>query len=307
MPVPGELAAGSCGGSFDGDWHTEEHRGACRLGFRVAGVLHDEVSPLQRIRVYDTPFFGRVLTLDDLVMLTERDEFVYHEMLVHVPLLSLESPRSLLVVGGGDCGCIREALRHPTLERIVQCEIDERVTRVCEEWFPWVAETIADPRVELVFADAVELIAGSAEAFDVVVIDSTDPVGPAAALFRQAFYRQVARSLRRGGVMSAQTESPHWDAPLVGAIYRELRGAFRQVHAYLGNIPSYPSGGWSWAWASNDRAPDGFFDEGRAAAIAETCRYYNPALQRAAFALPNHARRAVDGEDPFAYLGGAQE
>jgi spermidine synthase len=289
-----------CGtGSFDGQWLTEEDQGAMRFGIRVDSVLYEERSPYQRIRVCDSRFFGRVLTLDDLVMLTERDEFVYHEMLVHVPLCSIPDPRSVAVIGGGDCGCIREALKHPTIERVVLCELDERVTRVCEEWFSWVRECARDRRVELVFDDGVRFIERRAAEFDLIVIDSTDPIGPAVGLFQGDFYRSVAKALKPGGVMTAQTESPHWDPRGIASIYHQMRQAFGHIATYLGFIPTYPSGCWSWAYASNDRRPDAHFDRARAERIGASCHYYNADLQRAAFALPNFARRAVNGENPF--------
>ena len=166
-------------GRVSGDWYYEENAGTTRFGIRVTEKLHEERSAFQKLVVYETAFFGRVLTLDDVVMLTERDEFVYHEMLVHVPLCSMPEPRRVLIVGGGDCGALREALKHPNLERVVQCDIDERVTRVSEKFFPWVGKTLTDPRAELVFGDGIDYVKRHATSFDLVVVDSTDPVGPA--------------------------------------------------------------------------------------------------------------------------------
>jgi spermidine synthase len=281
-------------------WYYEENAGAARLGIRVRELLHEETSPYQKLSVYDTVFFGRVLTIDDVVMLTERDEFVYHEMLVHVPLCSMPQPRRVLIIGGGDCGALREALKHPGIEKVVQCDIDERVTRVSEKYFPWVGEACRDPRAELVFADGIDYVTRHPESFDLIVVDSTDPVGPATGLFVRDFYAAVSRALRPGGVMTAQTESPHWDPDLVASIYREIRASFRHADAYACWLPTYPSGCWTLAYASPDRRHDDFFDEQRAFDIETTCRYYNRALQRGAFALPTFARDAVYGAvDPF--------
>lgn len=287
-------------GLVDGDWFYEEDQGATRLGIRFAEHLHSERSPWQKIDVYRSDFHGHVLTLDDLVMLTTRDEFVYHEMLVHVPLCAIESPREVLIIGGGDCGCIREALRHPSIERVVQCEIDERVTRVSEKFYDWVRPTIADPRVELVFDDGVKYIENNRDRFDLVIIDSTDPIGPAVGLFLSDFYRKVAAALRPGGVMAAQTEAPFWYPVEMGRIHAQMREAFSTVEHYWGTIPTYPSGSWTWAFASNDRRPGDGFDEGRAAEIEKGTRYWNADIQRACFQLPNFVRRAIAGEDPFA-------
>ena len=282
------------------DWYTEEHRGMTRLGLRVEERLHDETTPYQRIEIYRTPFFGNLMTLDGLVMFTERDEFVYHEMLVHVPLCAHPDPKQVLVIGGGDCGCVREALRHPGVERVVQCEIDQRVTELSREYFEWPAATLQDPRAEFLFADGVRYIEEHADSFDVIIIDSTDPIGPAVGLFTPDFYRATRRALRSGGICTAQTESPHWDPRLVGDIQAAMREAFQYVDLYLGHIPTYPSGTWSWSFASQDRRWDEPFDRERADRIAADSRYYNAELHRAAFALPNFVREAVEGGDPFA-------
>ncbi len=295
--IPAALLEGSelpeTTGSFDGCWYAEEDFGAVKLCIRVADKLHEEKSEYQKITVYDTAFFGRLLTLDDVVMLSERDEFVYHEMMIHVPLCSMPDPGSVLIIGGGDCGALREVLRHPCIERVVQCDIDERVTRVCESHFPWVHAAVADPRAELLFADGVRYIEEHQSSFDLIVIDSTDPKGPAVGLFLRDFYQSVARALKPGGVMTAQTESPHWEAAMVGAIYAEQRAAFEHNSAYICSIPTYPSGCWTLAYASNDRGHDDYFASERAAALARDCLYYNAEIHSAAFALPNFVARTV--------------
>lgn len=303
--IPAALVEGSqlpeTTGSFDGRWYSEEDFGAVKLCIRVADKIHEEKSAYQKITVYDTPFFGRLLTLDDVVMLTERDEFVYHEMMIHVPLCSIPEPRSVLIIGGGDCGALREVLRHPCVGRVVQCDIDERVTRVCEAHFPWVDAATADPRAEIIFADGVRYIAEHQNSFDLIVVDSTDPKGPAVGLFLRDFYRSVARALKPGGVMTAQTESPHWEAAMVGAIYAEQRQAFKHSSAYVCSIPTYPSGCWTLAYASNARRHDDYFAADRAAALESECLYYNAQIHSAAFALPNFAALAVgSGTNPFA-------
>lgn len=283
------------------EWIIEEDQGASCLGFKTLKKLHEEHSPYQKLCVYDTALFGKLLALDDVLMLSERDEFVYHEMLVHVPLCSLPEPKRVLIVGGGDCGCLREVLKHPGVEHVVQCELDERVVRVCQRFFPWVSPSIDDPRAELVFEDARAYLEASSDHFDLIIVDSTDPKGPAAQLFRREFYQIVATRLTDGGVLTAQTESPAWDPLMVGAIYGELRQAFSMTCSYLAMTPSYPSGCWSLAYASQQGRPAaGPIDAQRASQVAKACLYYNPQIHRAAFALPNFARRVVAGEDPFA-------
>ena len=287
------------GGLRDG-WFVEEDQGSTRLSLRVDEHLHSERSPYQKIDVYRSGFHGVFLTLDDLMMVTERDEFVYHEMLTHVPLSTMQSPRSVLVIGGGDCGCVREVLRHPSVERVVQCEIDERVTRVSERFFDWVPAVVADPRVELVFDDGVAYVEDHADSFDLVIVDSTDPIGPAVGLFQEDFYAKVRRSLRPGGVMCAQTESPFANAKVIGAIESQIRAVFDVTELYWGSIPTYPAGTWSWTWASGDRRPGPPVDDVRASALESSTRYWNRRIQTACFALPSFLRRAIEGTDPFA-------
>lgn len=287
-------------GGYDGDWLYEDD-GLNRAGIRVQRELHRERSEFQELAVYETPFHGRVLTLDGLVMFSERDEFVYHEMLVHVPLCAVTEATNVLIIGGGDCGCLREVLRHPGVARVVQCDIDERVTEVSRDHFSWVAGAMADPRAELVFDDGIRYVAETRETFDLVVIDSTDPMGPAVGLFQEPFYRNVSRVLKPGGIMTAQAEAPNWAAGLMGRIHAEQRKVFRQVHGYFGMIPTYPSGSWSWSFATDRSAADvtAIQDMERAVELAEHCLYYNPEIHLGAFQLPNFMRRAAQGDNVF--------
>jgi spermidine synthase len=305
--IPQTLLDGGAGpknhGFVDGEWFFEDDHGSTRFGLHLEATLHEERSAFQKIGVYDTSYFGKLLTLDDIVMLTERDEFVYHEMIVHVPLCSIPEPRSVLIVGGGDCGTLREALHHPGIERVVQCEIDERVTQVCKDHFPWVRDVIADERAELVFGDGVKYVEGHRGQFDLIVIDGIDPKGFAVSLFLRDFYESVGRALKPGGVMTAQAESSFWSPKMVTSIFAELRAGFRHTAAYMSWIPTNLSGCWNMAYASNDRGHDDYFDVTRAAELASRCRYYNPDIHKAAFALPNFARDVVEGlGNPFAHL-----
>jgi spermidine synthase len=173
----------------------------------------------------------------------------------------------------------------------VLCEIDERVTRVCQQWIPSVAGALEDPRVELVFADAVEYVRRHTGVFDAVLVDSSEPIGPAAGLFEGSFFADLRRALRPGGIVSAQTESPFYAADTVRNVFREIRGVFQQVHGYIGSIPTYPSGCWTFALASDERSP-AMLDERRAAALR--CKYFNLGIARGAFALPEFARLLID-------------
>ena len=303
--IPQELVVGGAMpptlGLIEDDWYYEEDMASTRMGIKIEKKLHQQQSQYQKIAVYQTAFFGKLLTLDDVVMLTERDEFVYHEMLTHLPLCSIPNPKQVLIIGGGDCGCLREVLKHPDIEKVVQCDIDREVTQVCEKYFGWTQPAAQDPRAQLLFEDGVALIENSPKRqYDLVIIDSTDPVGMGVGLFLRDFYKKVARVLKPGGVMVAQTESPHFDTRMYTAIYRELATVFPKVSSYLGFIPTYPSGCWSWAYASLDRFANDYFDSDRAGQIEKSCKYYNQDIQQAAFVLPNFVKRALDNDNLFA-------
>ena len=271
-------------------WFYEHYRDTSATGIRTTGLLHAERSEYQSIAVHETAGHGRLLTLDDMVMVTELDEFVYHELLSHVPLCVHANPRQVLVVGGGDGGTVREVLRHASVERVVLCEIDERVTRVCQEFMPSIAGQLDDPRVELVFADAAAYVKDSPGCFDAILVDSTEPIGPAAALFGEAFFRDLAQALRPGGVISSQAESPFYAPELVRSLFAAVRRVFASVHGYYGVIPTYPGGGWVFCLASHERSPE-HVDLDRAAALAT--RYYSPGVARGAFALPPFMQELV--------------
>lgn len=264
-------------------WFYEHYRDVSAVGIRTTGLVHAERSAYQSIAVHETAGHGRLLTIDDMVMATELDEFVYHELLTHVPLCVHADPREVLVVGGGDGGTVREVLRHASVEHVVLCEIDERVTRVCQAHLPSLAGALEDPRVELVFADAAAYVANQRARFDAILVDSTEPIGPAAALFGEAFFRDLKAALRPGGVISSQAESPFYAPEVVRELFGVVGRVFTSVHGYLGVIPTYPGGGWVFCLASDARGPS-HVDLERAAALG--CRYYSPAIAAAAFALP---------------------
>ena len=264
-------------------WFYEHYRDASAIGIHTTALVHEERSEFQSIKVFDTVAHGRLLTLDDMVMLTELDEFVYHEMLIHVPVCTHPSPRQVLVVGGGDGGCVREALKHPTVERVVQCEIDERVTRVCQEFVPSVAGAVDDPRCELVFTDAVQYVRDNPGVFDVIAVDSTEPIGPAEALFGKAFFEDVKAALRPGGIVTAQAESPFYAPEVLKGLFGAVRPTYAHVHGYVAGIPTYPGGLWTFLFASDERRPTEV-DLARATALEG--RYYGPPVAAGAFQLP---------------------
>ncbi|NDY43235.1 polyamine aminopropyltransferase [Dissulfurirhabdus thermomarina] len=276
-------------------WYTERHLPDAGLTLRVRETLYTGRSAFQSIEVLDTPAFGRMLLLDGLVMLTERDEFVYHEMIAHPALFTHPAPRDVLVVGGGDGGTVREVLKHGGVRRVVLCEIDEMVVEVARRFFPEVASGLSgDPRVEIAFEDGARYVEAHPGAFDVILVDSTDPVGPAEALFAEAFFRGCRGALREGGLLAAQCESPYYHLDVIRRVRSGLAAAgFPVVRFYTGGIPTYPSGTWCWVMASLGPDPVRDFDAARAAAAGLATRYYSPGLHAGAFALPRFLAEAV--------------
>jgi spermidine synthase len=276
-------------------WFYEHYRDVSAIGVNTTGLLHKEKSPYQEIAVYSTKGHGRLLTLDDMVMVTELDEFAYHDLLTHVPLCLHAEPKRVLVVGGGDGGTVREVLRHPGVEEVVLCEIDERVTRVCQQFIPSIAGALEDPRVNLHFEDAVAYIQNHEGHFDAILVDSSEPIGPAEGLFGASFLANVRDALRPGGVMSAQAESPFYAPEVITSFFANARESFASTHAYTGVVPTYPGGLWTFMFASRERSPDDL-DASRADQLR--ARYLDAGAISAAFALPPFVRALVEGVKP---------
>ncbi len=266
------------------------------FGLKVTAKLHGECSPYQSIEVYDTLKFGRLLVIDGYIMLAQRDNFLYHEMLVHPALFTHAGPRRVIIIGGGDCGSLTEALKHEGVEQVTQIEIDERVTRVSERYFPELTAGIADPRARLRFTDGIAWMrAAPAASADVIIVDSTDPIGPAKGLFESAFYAQCHRVLAPGGMLAHQSESPFLHLELIRAMRLAMREAgFHAVATLDFPQPVYPSGWWSATLARKGANLDGFRETAAERRAFET-RYYSPATHRAALALPPFVLEALEG------------
>lgn len=279
--------------NLDHNWFTETSSGF-GLALKIKSRLHEERSEYQRIEVFETVSFGNLLTLDGLVMLTSRDNFIYHEMLSHPALFRHRAPNDVVIVGGGDCGTLREVLRHEEVGSAIQIELDERVTRVCEQYFPELCEANNDPRATLLFQDAIAWMRDAEpDSADVILLDTTDPVGQASRLFGEAFYRDCYRALRGGGIVVAQSESPLFDLDLLKEINQGLRSAgFDSVQSLPFPQCTYPSGWWS-ATMAGKQIDVSSFDGVRPCNIAT--RYYNTDLHRGVLALPEFMRVALAG------------
>ena len=273
-------------------------------GFRYVyegELLASEQSPFQKIEVFRQASFGTMLVLDGLVQTTERDEFVYHEMLTHVPLLSLEEPKRVLIVGGGDGGTLRHVLMHPSVERAVMVEIDERVTSLCRQHMPTIGgEAFDDPRADVRFADGIAYVMDGGESFDAILIDSSDPVGPGEGLFTPDFYRAAAGRLNPGGVLASQSGSPYVQQDELHRTQRCARAAFADVRPYLAGIPTYPGTMWSFTLAGERLELDAAAAERRATErkIDAETRYWTPQLQQGAFAVPKIVHEVTAEEGP---------
>lgn len=272
---------------LDGGWFTEiaaEEGVALSLQGRRLQV---EQTPFQTVEIYETDSFGTMMVIDGCVMLTDRDGFIYHEMLAHPVLFTHPSPRRVLIIGGGACGTLREVLKHKGVESVVQVELDERVTRLSELHFPELTESNVDPRAHLVFGDGIPWVQGAADgSLDVIIIDSTDPVGPAEGLFSEDFYKQCLRVLRAEGLVVQQSESPFFYPETIVDMHRALRSAgFMDSRTLNFPQPTYPSGWWSATLAKKDGRLNSYRRRDAEHKGFET-RYYSAAVHETSFVLP---------------------
>ena len=281
--------------ALDKNWFVEI---APEAGFaqalKIRGKLHEEQTPYQKLEIYATEDWGNLMTLDGLVMLTARDNFVYHEMMSHPPIMTHPDPRRVAIVGGGDCGTLREVLRHPAIEKVFQVEIDEAVTRAAEKYFPELTEANDDPRAELLFVDALEWMKQRRpNSLDVIIVDSTDPAGPAVGLFQRAFYADCLRALGETGVLVQQSESPLLHLDILKAMRAEMKSAgFAQLRTYQFCQPTYPSGWWSatLAGVGVDLLD---FREQDARELSFEGRYYSADMHRGGMAMPPFVVKAL--------------
>ncbi|HUF86899.1 MAG TPA: polyamine aminopropyltransferase, partial [Thermohalobaculum sp.] len=279
-------------------WSVESLYDDRALMLRENRVLYDSETAHQRLRLFENPRFGRVLTLDGVVQLTEADEFIYHEMLAHVPILAHGQARRVLIIGGGDGGMAREVLRHPSVEQVTMVEIDAGVVEFSRKYLPGVsAGAFDDPRLELVIADGAAFVRDSQARFDVVISDSTDPIGPGEALFTESFYANVRRRLAEGGIFATQNGVPFQQADELAATMRAFRALFRDATCYLATVPTYWGGPMAFGWGTDGGARGTGLAtlEARFADARITTRYYTPEVHRAAFALPGYVRELTEG------------
>ncbi|HHW21646.1 MAG TPA: polyamine aminopropyltransferase [Clostridiaceae bacterium] len=280
-------------------WFTEYHTENARFSIKVDKPIISVKSEFQRIDVFDSCDFGRVLVLDGYLMLTEKDEFIYHEMMTHVPMAVNPDIRDVLVIGAGDGGIIRELASYDSIRRMDMVEIDKLVVDVCREYFPHLSCKLADPRVHIYYEDGYKFISSKNNEYDLIIVDSTDPFGPGENLFKEDFYRKCCNALKASGIMVNQHESPYYpdDALAVQKTHKHIKSIFPIAMVYQAHIPTYPSGHFLFGFASKGLDPIADLNPGWASFGLNT-RYYNTDLHKGCFALPNYVKELLNSDIP---------
>lgn len=271
-------------------WYTEKQTENFGITAKVTNTVHVEKTEFQDLAVIDTIEFGRMLVLDGMVMTTVRDEFVYHEMITHVPLNTHPQPKNVLVIGGGDGGAIREIVKHPLVEKATLVEIDRRVVEVSRQYLPEISCALDDPKVTVIYDDGIKHVRENPDTYDVILVDSTEPVGPAVELFSGGFYSSIFAALKEDGLFVAQTESPFFNPGLITSCYRDISKVFPLAKLYLASIPTYPSGLWSFTMGSKKYDPETI---DIAEIPAYVTKYYTPRVHQGAFKLPKFAENLI--------------
>ena len=260
----------------------------------VTEYYFSQKTEYQQVDVFETAEFGTVLALGGVVNVTERDELGYHEMIAHVPLMSHPDPKRVLIIGGGDGGTMREVCKHESVEEAVQVEIDEVVVDACRKWLPETAKGYDSPKANLIIGDGLDYVKNAPDgSFDVILVDSTDPVDAGVVLFTEEFYRSCHRVLRDDGILVPQSDSLIFRLENVEHVTRTLSGIFDDVHVYTTHVPTYPGGLWSFTFASKGPDPRAALDQERLRALEPQLRYYSGEMHQAAFALPAGVRDQI--------------
>lgn len=280
-------------------WYTEQHTDYVRFSIKVKQHLFTGNSPFQRVDIFDSVEFGRFFTLDGLMMVTEKDEFIYHDMIVHVPMAANPNIKKVLVIGAGDGGTVRELSRYPSVETIDMVEIDQMVVDVCREYFPLTACGLNDPRVNLYIEDGLKFVRTKENEYDLIIVDSTDPFGPGEGLFTKEFYGNCYKALNKNGILVNQHESPYYGtyAGAMKRAHRRIKEFFPQCFVYSAHIPTYPSGYWLFGFASKGLDPVKDLDADRWNALGLKTKYYNTDLHKGCFAIPNYVKEMLENTD----------
>lgn len=276
-------------------WFSEKHTDSVKMSIRVDKQLYSGKSKYQRIDIFQSPEFGRFLTLDGYMMMTEKDEFIYHEMITHVPMSVHPNVTKVLVIGAGDGGVLRELTKYKSIKKIDLVEIDEQVIEVCKEYLPQTACGFDDDRVNINIQDGLKFVRMEEDEYDLIIVDSTDPFGPGEGLFTKEFYGNCYKALKSDGIMVNQHESPFYkeDAKAMKRAHQRIVKSFEISRVYQAHIPTYPSGHWLFGFASKKYHPVKDLDVKRFNTLGIQTKYYNTNLHKGAFYLPNYVEELL--------------
>ncbi len=276
-------------------WFTENHTENVRFSIKVDKQIVSTESRYQRIDIFDTYEFGRILTLDGYLMLTEKDEFIYHEMITHIPMAVNPRIKKVLVIGAGDGGTVRELVRYKNIEHIDMVEIDEEVVKISKQYLPFTASELDDERVNIHYADGLKFVRSSENEYDLIIVDSTDPFGPGESLFTKEFYGNCYKALTENGILINQHESPYYnqDAKAMKNAHMRIASSFEVSTVYQMHIPTYPSGHWLFGFASKGIRPVENVDFEAWDELGIETKYYNTDIHKGAFLLPNYVKNLL--------------
>ncbi len=280
---------------MDDLWYSEYHTDNVRFSIKVNRQIHHEISDYQRIGVFESLEFGRFLTLDGVMMMTEKDEFIYHEMITHIPMAVNPDIKKILVIGAGDGGVLRELAKYDTIEKIDLVEIDERVIEVCKEYLPITACGFNNPKATIHIADGLRFIRRIENEYDLIIVDSTDPSGPGEVLFTKEFYGNCFKALTEYGIMVNQHESPFYgeDARAMKRAHKRIKLNFERAKVYQAHIPTYPSGHWLFGFASKSLHPLKNLNADRWNELGIQTKYYTTNLHKGAFYIPKYVEEML--------------
>jgi spermidine synthase len=271
-------------------WLKEGQLADAAMTYKIKETLVTKKTEYQDLAILDTYAFGRMLVLDGIVQTTIKDEYVYHEMISHIPLFTHPNPKRVLVVGGGDGGAIREVLKHPSVEKAILCEIDKAVVDECKRFLPEISCALDDPRCEVFIGDGIKYVHEHKNEFDVIIVDSTDPFGAAEGLFGGSFYKEISECLTNDGLFIAQTETPFYLPEVVKRVYDDATAVFSITKLFMAAIPTYPSGFWSFTVGSKKYDPE-------TADLSNTIdietKYYTKKLHKSCFVLPKFIENII--------------
>ena len=274
-------------------WYSELHDGLSGLTIKIDKMVESVQSEFQRIDVVESRDFGKLLVLYGSLMVCDNDNNSYNEMISHIPLFSHPNPEEVLIIGGGDCGALTEVLKHPEVKQCTMCEIDNMVVETAKKHFPYLTKGLDDSRSNLLFEDGKKFIENSDKKYDVIMLDLSDPIGPAADLFQKEFHQKVFDTLKDDGIMVAQTESPFYNKSTVTSMYKNLVDIFPICKMYTCFMPIYPSSYWSFGFCSKKYDPIKDFQAEKYSKLTLNTKYYNNDIHKGAFALPQFVKKLL--------------